>query len=69
MYTKDISSLNNLTHEIMLFCVGRNGKHAFADLKKIFRGGGGGGGLAWEHFVCLGRGQFPKGFFLLEFDK
>lgn len=44
----------------MLFCVGRNGKHAFADLKKIFRGGG---GLAWEHFVCLGRGQFAKVFF------
>lgn len=64
MYTKDISSLNNLTHEIMLFCVGRNGKHAFADLKKIFRGGGGGGGVGMGTF-CLPKegGNFQKVFF------
>lgn len=44
----------------MLFCVGRNGKHAFADLKKIFRGGG---GLAWEHSVCPREGAICKSFF------
>lgn len=50
----------------MLFCVGRNGKHAFADLKKIFREGGGVG----KGTFCLPReGAISERFFLLEFDK
>lgn len=50
---KDILSLNNLIYEIMLFCVGWNGKYVFVDLKKNILWGG---GLVWEYFVCLGRG-------------
>lgn len=69
MYTKDISSLNNLTHEIMLFCVGRNGKHAFADLKKNIPWGWGGGGVGMGTFCLPREGAISKRFFLLEFDK
>lgn len=62
IYTKDISSLNNLTHEIMLFCLGRNGKHAFADLKKIFRGGG---GVGMGTFCLPREGAISKRFFFI----
>lgn len=48
----------------MLFCVGRNGKHAFADLKKYSVGVGVGMGT-----FCLPReGAICKRFFLLEFE-
>lgn len=61
---KDILSLNNLIYEIMLFCVGWNGKYVFVDLKKYFVGVGVGMGI----FCLFREGVICKRFFLLEFE-
>lgn len=59
---KDILSLNNLIYEIMLFCVGWNGKYVFVDLKKIFCGGG---GVGMGIFCLFREGVIFKRFFFI----
>lgn len=59
---KDILSLNNLIYEIMLFCVGWNGKYVFVDLKKnILWGWGVGMGI----FCLFREGVICKSFFFI----